>query len=218
MPTAPTDRPVIAAFDVDGTLTVRDCVGPFLRRVATTPGLGWGLARRATRVLPALVRRDRDTLKALAAAAAFTGRPLAEVSEHGRRFAEYVSGSWMRSDTLVVLRDHQARGHAVVLVSASFAVYLRPLAEHLGADGVLATELVVDPTQRCTGALAGGNCRGEEKRRRVHRWLAEHHAGRDCVELWAYGDSPGDHALLADADHGVWMGSDRQRPSGLAPA
>ena len=155
MPTAPTDRPVIAAFDVDGTLTVRDCVVPFLRRVATTPGLGWGLARRATRVLPALVRRDRDTLKALAAAAAFTGRPLAEVSEHGRRFAEYVSGSCMRSDTLAVLRDHQARGHGVVLVSASFAVYLRPLAEHLGVGEVVERDAVALTVDRLDGRDVG---------------------------------------------------------------
>ena len=28
-----TPLPDVAAFDVDGTLTVRDCVGPFLLRV-----------------------------------------------------------------------------------------------------------------------------------------------------------------------------------------
>jgi hypothetical protein len=35
----------IAAFDVDGTLTTRDCVVPFLRWVAGTGGLVTGLAK-----------------------------------------------------------------------------------------------------------------------------------------------------------------------------
>ena len=32
----PEEQPVVAAFDVDGTLTTRDCVVPFLRHVAGT--------------------------------------------------------------------------------------------------------------------------------------------------------------------------------------
>ena len=31
-------RPVVAAFDVDGTLTVRDCVRPFLERLGGRSG------------------------------------------------------------------------------------------------------------------------------------------------------------------------------------
>ena len=100
-------------------------------------------------------------------------------------------------------RWHRAQGHHVVLVSASFGVYLRPLAEALGVDGVVATELTVEDG-RCTGALAGGNCRGIEKVVRLHAYLDEHFGGREAVELWAYGDSPGDLELLADADHAVW--------------
>jgi phosphoserine phosphatase len=49
-----------------------------------------------------------------------------------------------------------------------------------------------------------GNCRGIAKVARLHAWLDEHHGGRAAVELWAYGDSPGDHAMLADADRPEW--------------
>ena len=80
-------------------------------------------------------------------------------------------------------------GHRVVLVSASFGAYLRPLGRRLATDGVLATELTVDDAGRCTGALLGPNCRGVEKVARLHAWLDEHHGGRGAVELWAYGDS-----------------------------
>ena len=90
-------------------------------------------------------------------------------------------------------------------MSASFTVYLLPLARQLGVDGVLGTELAVGDDGLLTGALANANCRGAEKVRRLHAWLRERHGDRANVELWAYGDSPGDRELLADADHAVWV-------------
>jgi phosphatidylglycerophosphatase C len=214
-PHAPTARPGIAAFDVDGTLTTRDCVVPFLRTVNGTAQTAFGLAQRAHRLTPALLRRDRDTVKALAGSVVFSGRSIEAVRRHGIRFADRIVTSWVRQDSLATLRQHQARGHEVVFVSASFAAYLRPLGERLGVGHVLGTELVVDGDGCCTGALDGGNCRGEEKVVRLHAWLAERYGTRAGVEVWAYGDSPGDHAMLADADHAVWMGADRKRPPGM---
>jgi phosphatidylglycerophosphatase C len=93
----------------------------------------------------------------------------------------------------------------VVLVSASFELYLDTIGERLGVDAVLGTRLAVDDAGRCTGALEGPNCRGPEKVRRLHEWLAAEHAGRAAAEVWAYGDSPGDRELLGDADHPVWV-------------
>ena len=207
-PAAPDHEPatIVAAFDVDGTLTTRDCVVPFLRRVGGTARLAGRLTLDVRRVGPALVRRDRDALKAAAAHAAFAGRPLAEVDAAGAAFAEQIERRWLRHDTLVQLRRHCDDGHVVVLVSASFGAYLRPLAARLGVAAVLATELAVDDAGRCTGNLLGANCRGAEKVRRLHAWLDERHDGRHRITVWAYGNSPGDRALLADADHAVWVG------------
>ena len=56
----------VAAFDVDGTLTRRDCVVPFIRRVGGTVPVAARLAMRSHRLLPAVLRRDRDEVKALA--------------------------------------------------------------------------------------------------------------------------------------------------------
>jgi phosphatidylglycerophosphatase C len=194
---------VVAAFDVDGTVTTRDCVVPFLRRVAGTPRIVTGLAGNARRVVPAVARRDRDTLKAQAARVAFGGRPYAEVEAAGAEFAAVLHHGRLRPDVLDRLAWHRRAGHHTVLVSASFAVYLRPLAAGLGVDDVVATELEV-AGDRCTGELLSGNCRGAEKVARLHGWLDQRHGGRRAVELWAYGDSPGDRELLADADHAVW--------------
>lgn len=184
-----------------------------MRAVNGTFGTAAGLAVRIHRLVPALVRRDRDAVKELASAVVFAGRRKSEINDHGRRFAERVARTWIRPQALALLRGHQARGHDVVLVSASFAAYLRPLGDRLGATDVVCTELALDDSACCTGGLDGRNCRGEEKVRRLHAWLAARHGGRDRVELWAYGDSTGDLAMLRDADHAVWLGPERKRPA-----
>ena len=198
--------PTVAAFDVDGTLTTRDCVVPFLRLVAGTSGLLAGLGRRIGEVASAAARRDRDRLKELATAAVFTGRSAEEVGATGRQFAARVATSWLRDDIVDVLHGHRRNGAHIALVSASYTCYLEPLAGHLGGAHVIGTRLVVGDDGRCTGALDGGNCRGAAKIVRLHRLLDEQFGGRRNVTLWAYGDSPGDEPMLADADHPVWVG------------
>lgn len=200
------DLPNVAAFDVDGTLTTRDCVVPFLRRVAGTRTLVAGLAGRSPQVVPAAVHRDRDRLKELTTSVVFAGRRVEEVDDAGRRFATHVASSWLRRETVATLHRHQHDGDHVVLVSASYEAYLVPLAERLGGVDVIGTRLAVGSDGRCTGQLDGGNCRGAAKVVRLHRWLDERFGGRRNVTLWAYGDSAGDEAMLADADHAVWMG------------
>lgn len=194
----------VVAFDVDGTLTTRDCVVPFLRTVVGTASLSAGLVRRLPAVAPAALRRDRDRMKALASATVFAGRRVEEVDAIARSFALRVLGEWIRPDTLAALNAHRTAGAEIVLVSASYGLYLRPLAERVPVDHVIATELESNGAV-FSGRLEGGNCRGDEKRRRLHAWLDARHGGRANVELWAYGDSPGDAAMLADADHPVWV-------------
>ena len=196
----------VAAFDVDGTLTRRDCVVPFLRRVAGTRVLTQGMLRQSGAVTSAAARRDRDALKAASAMAAFRGVPIHHVEAEAHEFARSVFDTGLRTDVVEELRLHQANGDTVVLVSASFEVYLRPLATLLGVDDVLAARLEVDPDGLLTGRLIGANCRGPEKVRRLHEWLDEHSGGRSAVHVTAYGDSTGDRELLADAEAAQWVG------------
>jgi len=199
---------VIAAFDVDGTLTVRDCVVPFLARVGGGRlRLGARLARRPVAVLAAAARRDRDALKAAASRAAFAGQAQSRVAEEARAFAGLVTTSWMRPDTVERLTWHREQGHHVVLVSASYELYVEHLGTQLGAGAVLATRLEVGADDRLTGDLDGANCRAEEKLRRLRAWQTA--SGFEGAELWAYGDSAGDDAMLAAADHPVRVGDER---------
>lgn len=194
----------VAAFDVDGTITSRDCVVPYMRQVTGTVKIGARLLSRPDRLVPVLVRRDRDQLKALASAAAFRGHRHDRLVEAAQNFAAEVHTSWLRADTVERLRDHQSSGHRVVLVSASYELYLQPLAELLGIHDVLATRLVVRDGI-VTGDLDGPNCRGPEKVRRLHAWLDEEFGGRSNVTVTAYGDSAGDREMLADADDAHWV-------------
>ena len=189
----------VALFDVDGTLTTGDCVVPFLRRAA-----GWrlyvSLARHPLALVLALLRRDRDALKALGCSS-LVGHDVAALGELGERFAEEMLSTRLRRDTVTRLRRHQELGHAVVLASASLEPYLAPFGRALAVDAVLCTRLEVDAAGRLTGRLEGANCRAAEKARRVREWLEA--AGLAGTELWAYGDSAGDVEMLALADHPV---------------
>ncbi|HEX3090959.1 MAG TPA: HAD-IB family hydrolase [Ilumatobacteraceae bacterium] len=196
------DRMVIAAFDVDGTLTTRDCVRPFLERVAGRRRLVTSMMRRPFATVNAAIRRDRDRFKEIIVGGALRGKLIADVERSGEQFAQYVLVNWLRPDTLRRLRWHQQSGHQTVIVSASLAAYLRPLALRLGIDDVLCTDSTRSG-DRYGDRLNGPNCRAEEKRRRLDLWLEERrwvHA-----EVWAYGDSAGDRELLARADHPVWV-------------
>jgi len=206
---APSD---VAAFDVDHTLTTRDCVRAFLWRVGGPAGLIRAAVRHPLRLAAAAVRRDRDAGKAIVVGGVLAGRRIDAVAAEGERFAEVVHAGWLRPDTLARLRWHQDRGHATVLVSASLGPYLHPLGRMLGVDDVLCAEPIVRGHVFGDG-LDGPNCRGPEKARRLDAWLADR--GLTGATVWAYGDSAGDRELLGRADHPVWVGS---QPLDPAPA
>ena len=195
-------RPAVAVFDVDGTLTTRDCVLPFLWRVAGLR-LPRALLRHPLELLGGIARRDRDRLKALACAS-LAGLRAVEIERAGEEFAQWVASSRMREDTTARLRQHRDLGHTLVLASASLDAYLLPLGQILGADEVACTTLERVPDGLLTGRLVGANCRGPEKARRVRALLETR--GLAHAEVWAYGDSPDDEPLLSSADHGVRVG------------
>lgn len=191
----------VVAFDVDGTLTVRDCVVPFMRRVGGVRALASTCLSNMRTILKLLKARDRDSLKAVFVWGVFAGADVEAVREEGARFALRVADGWMRADVAGRLRNHQEAGSVVVLISASLEPYLAPLGDMLGVDAVLCTELEVDGT-KFSGALKGPNCRGPEKVVRLRRWMEE--AGLDAdTRVVAYGDSAGDADLLAFATVGT---------------
>jgi phosphatidylglycerophosphatase C len=191
------NAPVVAAFDFDGTLSTRDNLVPFLCRAVGTRAVAQALAAGGLSV--ALQRQwSRNALKAEVVRRLLTGYDAERFDSLGRAFAFDILRRHLRSDVVERVDWHRTQGHRLVLVSASFDVYVRPVAERLRFDAVLATELEVGPDGRLTGRLRGENVRGAEKARRLEAWLAERPA-----YVWAYGDSSGDRELWARADQAV---------------
>jgi phosphatidylglycerophosphatase C len=195
---------IVAAFDFDGTLTIGDTVVPFLRRFGRPGRLAGTALRQAWPIGTGIVRRDRDRLRAIATAAALQGVPTDVLASVAARHADWIIAERLRPDTVARLAWHRRQGHLVVIVSASYEVYLDRVAQHLDVQGVAGTRLEFDDG-RCTGRLLGANCRGAEKVERLRSWLAAHDLDRDQVTLWAYGDSPGDRELLESSDRPVWV-------------
>jgi phosphatidylglycerophosphatase C len=192
----------VAVFDVDGTLTRRDTVLPFLAMVAGWRTVAGAILTDWRGVAGArLADVGRDEAKAGLIRATLTGVPSAELEVAGERYADRVLSRSMRSDVVARLLRHQRRGDEVIIVSAGLHAYVRPLGEHLGVETVYATRLEVDGEGRCTGRLDGPNVRAKEKVACLANYLHGDHAS-----VWAYGDSGDDAHLLAEADIGVLVG------------
>lgn len=196
--TAQNDKPVVAAFDFDGTLTRRETLLPFLlhtlgaARVARdTLLLSPTLAGYALKWIPNAVAKERVFIRCL------SGMRLDELQRQGESFARQVVPGLLREEAMRRFAWHKRQGHRCVVISASMELYVRPWAQQAGFDEVLATRMLADANGRITGQLAGANCYGPEKLRRLEESLGT----RTGYTLYAYGDTRGDRELLSSADY-----------------
>ena len=193
----------VAAFDVDNTLTVRDCVVPFMKSVGGISRLSKVLLTDIGETFQSVRRRDRDSLKMKFVDGVFAGKDAREVESLGIQFASKVADKWLRSDVATRMRWHQEQGHVVILVSASLGAYLHPLGDLLEVDAVLCTELE-EKDGLLTGKLVGQNCRGKEKASRVQKWCQDSGIATEDL-VYAYGDSSGDTELLELFSEPTWV-------------
>ena len=187
--------PPLAAFDFDGTLTVRDSFRAFLTWRFDTLRLTSGLLRLTPAFLRYAWNQDRGGLKASLVAEFLAPRSIVELEADAERFADAEAHNLFRPDAVATWREWGERGARRVIVTASPDVLVAPFARRLGADALLGTRLGLDAQGRLTGALDGPNCRGAEK---VVRLKAAF--GEDVRLAAAYGDTAGDREMLAIAE------------------
>ena len=194
--------PVVAAFDLDGTLTEGGSVFHWLRFVA-------GDATVARAALPLLlpltvgaIRSGQwaDSAKERLFQSLLAGRALDEVTAASREFILHHLAEEGRPEVIARLNWHRDEGHDVVLVSASPQIYVDVLVEEFAIAGGLGTRLAVDTRGQLTGSYLGKNCRGTEKMSRLDEWIAARNYPSP-PEIYAYGNSRGDRRLLAGATH-----------------
>jgi phosphatidylglycerophosphatase C len=191
---------IVAAFDFDGTITSSDSLRDFVVFTVGRARCAAGLVRAAPWFLGALARVcGRGLAKAHFLAATLGGMTRPELESAAQAYAEQRLPALVRPEMLARVQEHGHLGHRLVLVSASPTLYLKYWSARAGFDALLATELEFrDDT--FSGRLAGLNCWGPEKVRRLRQWFGD----QPPCRLYAYGDSRGDREMLALADH-PWL-------------
>jgi phosphatidylglycerophosphatase C len=193
---------VVAAFDLDGTLTEGGSVFPWLKSIAGR-GRTWRAALSlAVPLTVGAVRSSRwaDNAKERLFLKLLSGLDEEAVRAQSKTFALEHLGREGRALLLARLAWHREQGHDVVLVSASPQLYVDAMTDELRASGGLGTRLALDPRGRLTGGYLGKNCRGTEKMRRLDEWIASRHYATPPV-IYAYGNSRGDRRMLSGATH-----------------
>jgi putative phosphoserine phosphatase/1-acylglycerol-3-phosphate O-acyltransferase len=142
----------------------------------------------------------------LARAAALAARgwsvdAAAEAAEQAAKALEAKVAPYVRP----LLAQHRAEGRPVVLATTSPDHLVRPLAERLGFDDLIATRYEI-ADGRFTGALDGGFVWALGKLEAARRWLRAE--GRDLADSYAYSDSFYDLPLLSSVGHPVAVNPD----------
>ena len=198
-----------AFFDLDKTIIATSSVTAFSR-----PFFAGGLITRRdvlrtayAQFLFLLGRADADQTDRLRAflSSMVAGWDVAQVSSIVNETLHLHIEPTVYAEALALIDEHHAAGRDVVIVSASGAELVEPIAEMLGADHVIATQMeIVDG--RYTGGIAFYNF-GENKATAILELAAEQ--GYDLADCYAYSDSVTDAPLLDAVGHGSVVNPDR---------
>lgn len=193
----PSDKPIVAFFDVDNTLMRGASVfhvarGAFKRGYLSVRDLvsfgrtQFSFVRRGENI-------DHMTSARARALELTAGHDVAEL----HRLAEDIYDKELRSrlwpETVRLAEEHLAKGHEVWLITATPADIADVLVRRLGLTGALATRME-HADGKFTGRLAGAFLHGTEKAVAA-RELVES-LGADLADCWAYSDSRNDIPLL----------------------
>lgn len=121
-----------------------------------------------------------------------------------RRFIDEVVRPALRPRALELVRQHQAQGDLVAIVTATNEFVTRPIADVFGVTHLLAVELERDAAGEVTGRIRGVPSYRDGKVIRVDAWLAGLGLRwEDFARTTFYSDSPNDLPLLERASDPV---------------
>jgi phosphatidylglycerophosphatase C len=193
-----------AVFDLDGTITKRDTLLPFLRNL-NTGGTTMGLMRASPWIgMSAFDRTHRDRAKEILLRSTLGGQTVDRVHAAAERFSRGLIPRGLVPEVVDRIERHRAKGHRIAVASASPDVVVAAIARRLEIDTVIATKLeIVDGCY--TGRYGSHNVRSGEKLRRVIESLG-------CAPSHAYGNLPDDEPLLSAAASGFVVKGRRIEP------
>ena len=196
MPHEPAASGALAVFDLDGTITCRDTLLPFI--FACLWPRPWRLPRMLALLplgLAFLLHRDRGRVKGELIRATLGGLPRPYLEQCTARYVPALLQRGVFAEALQAITRHRERGDKLLLMSASVDLYVPAIGQALGFAQTICTRVRWRQDGRLDGRLASANCRGSEKQRCLAAVLARDRPAR--VE--AYGNSSADlpHMRLA---------------------
>ncbi|MCW3014311.1 MAG: family hydrolase [Solirubrobacterales bacterium] len=203
---APEGPDVAAFFDYDGTIISGYSATAFYRHRILSLQLGpVELVRTLLHGARGITSEDEFAAFLELTLAAWKGRTQQDMRELGDRLFKHEIAGRLHAETWRLVQAHHAMGHTVVVASSATTFQVEPMAEELGADYVLCTQLeVVDGvlTGRSTGHAmwAGG------KAAAVLRLADEQDL--DLEASFAYSNGHEDFGFLQTVGHPVCVEPD----------
>ncbi|MEZ5093268.1 HAD family hydrolase [Nocardioides sp.] len=202
--------PAAAFFDLDKTI------------IATSSSLAFTKPFKAG----GLIGRKAALRAAYAQLVFLTGGANDDQMERLRRFMSQLVAGWdvatvrevvaetlhhvveplVYAEAVTLIEEHHAAGREVIIVSASGSEVVGPIAELLGADHSIATQLEI-VEGRYTGVI-DRYVYAEEKARAVRELAAER--GYDLAESFGYSDSVTDVPMLSEVGHPFAVNPDKE--------
>jgi putative phosphoserine phosphatase / 1-acylglycerol-3-phosphate O-acyltransferase len=184
-----------AFFDLDRTL-LSGASGPAfsaamrsagtMSRSIPGEGLLYGLFNRIGETIPSMaIARQGATLA--------RGRPRASFQAAGEAAADGLAGL-VQPFAGPIFEQHRAAGRPVVLATTTPYDLVKPLADRLALDDIVATRYGVNADGTYDGTIVGPFVWGAGKLAAVRAWAEEHDV--DLAESYAYSDSFFDTPLL----------------------
>lgn len=200
------DRPIdhIAIYDMDKTITQRATYAAFLVhmareiapwRLALLPVVGIVMLGYVLRLVSR--SRAKELNQALLMGAHVQRTRIMPAVE---RYADKVVAGNIRAQALARIAADRAAGYRLVIASASYRLYVEPIARRLGFDAVIATDHFTQDLDYIRAKIAGENCYDRAKLRMIEAWLAERGIERSAAHIRAYSDHVSDAPMLAYAD------------------
>ena len=181
----------LALFDFDGTITSKDSFGSFIRFAVGRKKFIIGVIRLTPMLIAyalGFVRMWRA--KERVSECFFRGWDAADFQSLASTYAREHLPGYIRDHALERIKWHKQNGDTVVVVSASIDLWLADWCAVHDVD-LIATKLEVKDGL-VTGRFLTKNCSGKEKVRRIE----ERYSLKDFDYIYAYGDTPGDKAML----------------------
>ncbi|MEO5366120.1 MAG: HAD family phosphatase [Magnetococcus sp. WYHC-3] len=132
-------------------------------------------------------------------------RPLEEMERWRQEYLDTRVAAMILPQARELLADHAARGHTLVIITATNDFIAAPVAARLGVPHLLATALSIE-NGRILGPAPRPPCFQEGKYINLMDWLSQR--SETLEGSWFYSDSRNDIPLLERVDHPVAVDPD----------